>query len=308
MKKFNKVFDQIMKQNGFCLKYVDKILFEKAEQPKCLYKSVKFFDRSLIFEMNDNVYPIPKDVLSFYVGASYEDNFDYVAEYKMSKIVHLTLSSENLDKVKFSIDRLKSVANQNILFVCLHADKEEAWQKNLQKWFKDNEINDILKSMKNKPGASGTYHSGFLIIVNSDFINDLKDAEEVIEHEFIHLFEEIDGANPADVSLNLLELLQNPYEYKTYVVTLMNRLDKMYDRWCTENFEEDLKENRHEFLDRLFTTAADAPSVNDLINEYESLDSSTLMKSNMQFFWSMCHWKTKEFDDFKKKIYEHFNF
>ena len=49
----------------------------------------------------------------------------------------------------------------------------------------------MFSTFNNVHGVQGTDVDGYLIIINSDKLHELKDIEKIVEHEFIHLFEDI---------------------------------------------------------------------------------------------------------------------
>lgn len=303
MKEFEKVYFEIINNTiSIYDNYINNI-------PKCLYESIKLMKKNVIHEMNSNIFPIPKTLLSYYVKEIFESGFYYVNENLMENIIDMTIDSENFDNLQIDIEKLKLTKNKHFLMICLPYN-EKKWIAELAEYFKENEIKKIFNQMKDKNGAFGTYHSGFLIIINSNILKSLKDIEEAVEHEFIHMFESInDNKNDNDdLTYNLVSLLGHPSEFKAYVVNLMNRLDKIYDKYCVkQKLKDDNFENRKIFLDNMFSLAKRSPSPQYLSNQIKiHYDDSKLINDNMTFFWSMLHWETKEFKKFKEDIYDHF--
>lgn len=302
MKKFNNAYKKIINEIKFG--NLQTNLFNLYDHNcKCIYESIIF--KNIINEMNDNVFPIPKQLLSFYVKEVYENGFQYVSEYSMKKVIEDTKNSENFNILKIDMKKLELTKNKSFLFICLPY-KINIWEDELKTWFSNTEIEKVFKDFNNSFGVSGTYHSGFLMIINSDFLQELKDIEEVVEHEFVHMFEGINGEeNEVELSFDLLSIVRKPSEFKTYKINLMNRLDKIYNKYCIKFSINDTKENRKNFLDKMFEGASDLKDINLFINYIKTFDSSYLVESNMYFLWNMIHWKTKEYDQFKKEVYDH---
>lgn len=302
MDNFKKAYLEIL--------HINKPIYKEylLNQPICEYKSIKIKNNHLIFEMNNNVFPIPKDLLSFYVKEVYENGFYYVYENIMSNIINLTKSSDNFDILKIKMNKLELTKNKHFLFICLPY-KENLWIEELKKYFNEEEIKSIFKDFNNERGCYGTYHSGFLIIINANFLKCLKDIEEVTEHEFVHMFEDINGEeNDENLSFDIVSLLGHPSEFKTYTINLMNRLDKIYNKYLIKNkIKDDNKKERKNFLDKMFDLVKNSPSPEYLTMQIEQYyDDSKLVGDDMMFFWNMLHWKTKEYEKFKNDIYDHF--
>ncbi len=301
MNNFEKTYLKIL--------HIDKPIYKEhlLNKPKCEYKSIKIKNNNLIFEMNTKIFPIPKDLLSFYVKEVYENGFYYIYENLMSNIIDLTKSSDNFNILKIKMNKLELTKNKRFLFICLPY-KEELWIKELKNFFNENEIKSIFKDFKNERGCYGTYHSGFLVIINADFLQCLKDIEETVEHELIHMFEDInEEENDENLSFDIISLLGHPSEFKTYTVNLMNRLDKIYDKYCIKHKIKDSEKERKIFLDKIFNLVKKSPSPEYLLMQIEEYyDDSKLVGDNMLFFWNMLHWKTKEYEKFKNDIYDNF--
>jgi hypothetical protein len=146
------------------------------------------------------------------------------------------------------------------------------------------------------------------MIINSDILRELKDIEEVVEHEFIHLFEDINNTKPSRLSINLLKILQDPSEFKTFKVNLLNRLDKLSNKYFVQKSIKDSIENKMKFLNELFLNAEVHENFDDFLNTIKVYDNSKLLESNMYFFWYMVQSKHQEFNHWKSEIYQHFNF
>jgi hypothetical protein len=177
----------------------------------------------------------------------------------------------------------------------------------LKKYFNEETIKSIFKDFNAANGVQGTYTNGYLMIINSDILHELKDIEEVVEHEFIHLFENIDNANPSRLSINLLKILQRPNEFNTFKVNLLNRLDKLFNNYFIQNSINDSNENRKKFLNELFRNADINENFDDFLNTIKEYDNSKLLENNMYFFWYMIQSKPQEFNQWKSEIYQHFN-
>ena len=181
------------------------------------------------------------------------------------------------------------------------------WLNDLKKYFNEDTIKNIFESFNGSNGVQGTYTNGYLMIINSDILHELKDIEEVVEHKFIHLFEDIDNAKPSRLSINLLKILQDPSEFKTFKVNLLNRLDKLSNKYFVQNSIEDSIENNKKFLNELFSNAEVNENFDDFLNTINNYDNSKLLESNMYFFWYMIQSKPQEFNQWKSEIYQHFN-
>ena len=129
----------------------------------------------------------------------------------------------------------------------------------------------------------------------------------LISDEFIHLFEDIDNAKPPRLSINLLKILQNPREFKTFKVNLLNRLDKLSNKYFVQESIEDNIENKKKFLNELFSNAEVNENFDDFLKTIREYDNSKLLESNMYFFWYMVQSKPQEFNQWKSEIYQHFN-
>ena len=303
MNKFDETYFKILHQTKSL--YNDYL----NNKPICLYESIKLIENDIIVEMNNNVFPIPKDLLSFYVKEILENGFYYVFENSMKNVINMINSSDNFNILKINMKKVNQVKHKYFLMICLPY-KKETWQKELKEYFQKNEIDSIFEKMNDKNGAFGTYHSGFLIILKADVLKCLKDIEVAVEHEFILMFEDINGDTyeNSDLSDNIRELLGHPSEFNTYTVNLMNRLDKIYDKYCIKiNLKDDNLKERKEFLDKMFSLVKRSPSPEYLTIQIQNYyDDSILVGDNMIFFWNMLHWKTKEFEKFKQNIYDHF--
>lgn len=100
-------------------------------------------------------------------------------------------------------------------------------------------------------------------------------------------FEDIDNTKPSRLSINLLKILQKPSEFKTFKVNLLNRLDKLSNKYFIQESIEDNIENKRKFLNELFSNAEVNENFDDFLNTIKEYDSSKLLESNMYFFWYM---------------------
>lgn len=112
---------------------------------------------------------------------------------------------------------------------------------------------------------------------------------------------------PSRLSINLLKILQDPSEFKTFKVNLLNRLDKLSNKYFVQKSIEDSIENKKNFLNELFSNAEVNENFDDFLNTIKEYDNSKLLESNMYFFWYMIQSKPQEFNQWKSEIYQHFN-
>lgn len=262
-------------------------------------KLVEF--KNVITEMNSNIYPIPSEVLSHFIKKVFDNGFEYVHNYSMKTIINLIEQSQNIDKIRFDIEKLKLIQNKSLLFICLPYQLN-IWLEELHTYFDNEGIKNMFSTFNNAHGVQGTDINGYLIIINSDKLHELKDIEEIVEHEFIHLFEDIDNAKSEALSFDLLTILQHPSEFKTFKVNLLNRLDKLSNKYLLKNPRSTV----NEFLNELFERAERSKLFDDFFNSIKELDTSNLLEDNMYFFWFMIKAKPKEFLQWKSEIYEHF--
>ena len=272
---------------------------------KVIFENQMINFKNVLTEMNTNVYPIPKEVLSYFVKKIFDNGFIFTCCYSMKLIIELTKKSQNIDLLKFDIKKLKQAKNQSFLFICLPY-KLDIWLNDLKIYFNKDTIKNIFKDFNRSNGVQGRYANGYLMIINSDILHELKDIEEVVEHEFIHLFEDIDNTKPLRLSINLLKILQNPDEFKTFKVNLLNRLDKLSNKYFVQKSIEDNIENKKNFLNELFSDAETNKNFDNFLNIVKEYDNSKLLESNMYFFWYMVQSKPQEFNQWKSEIYQHF--
>jgi hypothetical protein len=121
-----------------------------------------------------------------------------------------------------------------------------------------------------------------------------------------NLFEDIDESKIENLSFNLLTIIQNPSDFKTFKANLLNRLDKIVNKYLFKNSLIDSKEERWKVLDMLFGKVISGNNVDEFIEEIRQYDSSKLLESNLMFFWFMIKLKPNEYYNWKKEIYEHF--
>lgn len=272
---------------------------------KVIFENQMINFKNVLTEMNTNVYPIPKEVLSYFVKKIFDNGFIFTCCYSMKLIIDLTKKSKNIDLLKFDIKKLEQAKNQSFLFICLPY-KLDIWLNDLKIYFNKDTIKNIFKDFNRSNGVQGRYANGYLMIINSDVLHELKDIEEVVEHEFIHLFEDIDNTKPLRLSINLLKILQNPNEFKTFKVNLLNRLDKLSNKYFVQKSIEDNIENKKNFLNELFLDAETNKNFDNFLNIVKEYDNSKLLESNMYFFWYMIQSKPQEFNQWKSEIYQHF--
>ena len=272
---------------------------------KVIFENQMINFKNVLTEMNTNVYPIPKEVLSYFVKKIFDNGFIFTCCYSMKLIIELTKKSQNIDLLKFDIKKLEQAKDQSFLFICLPY-KLNIWLNDLKIYFNEDTIKNIFKDFNGSNGVQGKYANGYLMIINSDVLHELKDIEEVVEHEFIHLFEDIDNTKPLRLSINLLKILQNPDEFKTFKVNLLNRLDKLSNKYFVQKAIEDNIENKKNFLNELFSDAETNKNFDNFLNIVKEYDNSKLLESNMYFFWYMVQSKPQEFNQWKSEIYQHF--
>ena len=294
------------------IKVYNDIVFKKINKPTFEHLKIVFENHCINFkhvisEMNDNVYPIPKEVLSFFVKQIYENGYQFIYCYSMKFVYELTKKSSNLEQVKFNIKNLELAKDKALLFICLPYDLN-VWLTELKKYFNEESIKQMFKNFNNAPGVQGTYVNGYLIIINSDYLTEIKDIEEITEHEFVHLFEDIDKSTQDQLSFKLKQLLQDAAEYKTFKINLLNRLDKIQNKYFIEHSITNTQENRYKFLEKMFELANNIEDEELFIDEIQKYDNSALLESNMLFFFYMVNAKPKEFDQWKNEIYEHFTY
>ena len=272
---------------------------------KVIFENQMINFKNVLTEMNTNVYPIPKEVLSYFVKKIFDNGFIFTCCYSMKLIIELTKKSQNIDLLKFDIKKLEKAKDQSFMFICLPY-KLDIWLNDLKIYFNENTIKNIFKDFNGSNGVQGKYANGYIMIINSDILHELKDIEEVVEHEFIHLFEDIENTKPLRLSINLLKILQNPDEFKTFKVNLLNRLDKLSNKYFVQKSIEDNIENKKNFLNELFSDAETNKNFDNFLNIVKEYDNSKLLESNMYFFWYMVQSKPQEFNQWKSEIYQHF--
>lgn len=273
---------------------------------KVIFENQMINFKNILTEMNTNVYPIPKEVLSYFVKKIFDNGFIFTCCCSMKLIIELTKKSQNIDLLKFNVKKLEKTKDKSFLFICLPY-KLDIWLNDLKKYFNEETIKNIFENFNGSNGVQGTYTNGYLMIINSDILHELKDIEEVVEHELIHLFEDIDNSKQTRLSINLLKILQDPSEFKTFKVNLLNRLDKLSNKYFVQESIEESIENKKKILNELFSNAEINENFDDFLNTIKKYDNSKLLESNMYFFWYMIQSKPQEFNQWKSEIYQHFN-
>lgn len=91
-----------------------------------------------------NEYPIPKDVLTYYVGNIFRNWFSFVEECKINRLIDLSESSNNFKDIKFNVENIKKLRNHWLLFICLPYDLK-IWKNELNKYFDENTIEKYSK-------------------------------------------------------------------------------------------------------------------------------------------------------------------
>lgn len=303
-KKFNEKYDKILSEirithvNGGLFKY----------EPR-FYASESIYLDEIITEMNENVYPIPKELLSFLVKEVFENGFFYVKELPMNIIIEKIKESQNFKKIQFSLEKINKTKNKTLMIVCL-PNNIDIWIKELKKTFSEEEIRKTFALFMNRHGAFGTYHSGFLILLNANSLKELKDVEEVIEHELIHLFETIDNVkHDLDLSFDLETILEHPSEYKTHIVNLLNRLEKVFNKCVIElninnsNFDH----YKEKFVKDIFSIPKFTKKPEEFIDFFKAYDNSPLLEESLYFLWYLVKSNFKELKEVKHKVFEHFS-
>ena len=171
--------------HNIIIKEINKPLFQHLKI-SVENKLVEF--KNVITEMNSNIYPIPSEVLSHFVKKVFDNGFEYVHNYSMKTVINLIEESQNIDKIRFDIEKLKLIQNKSLLFICLPYQLN-IWLEELHTYFNNEEIKNMFSTFNNVHGVQGTDVDGYLIIINSDKLHELKDIEKIVEREFIHLFE-----------------------------------------------------------------------------------------------------------------------
>lgn len=296
-KKFNKIIDDIKLQHKY------QVI---KDIQRCRNEFFNIKKNDLIVEMNTTTFPIPKKLLSELVDLCYKNNWQYANEFVFNYLIDLIEDSENIDLCKINLEKLKQYRTHCLMFICLPYDLN-IWNVKLKRFFSKKQIEKLFKEFDDNPGVSGTYSNGQIIIVNSNYINTLKDAEEIIEHELVHIFEDI-NEDENIMSQTMQQILMSDGEINTYIINLINSLFALYDHKQTIFTNEiDSKESKKKFLDNMFKNASMTPSVEEFYNIYKKYENSKLLYQNLWFFWNMCRWQSDEFDDFKQKLYKEFN-
>lgn len=288
----------------------DKVALRTLHAPfkpmqRCKIEYARFKQKDLLLEYNQSIYPVSKNLLSMLIGQAKSHGWRYVHEFGFGYIADLIKSSENLSKCKFDIKKIEEYRSYRLLFICLPY-KIDIWKEQLSKYFDEKTVLSLFRSFGNAVGVSGTYSNGQLVIVNSGRISSQKDAEEIVEHELIHMLEYLDETENA-MSKSMEQILASPNEVKAYAVNLVNSLEAAYDHiTASRDGFKDSPEMRKEFLDKLFLDADVSESEDDLYGQYSYAGCSSLLRENLWFLWRMSRWRPDEFLEFKRKIYEEF--
>lgn len=270
---------------------------------RCKIEYAKLRQKDLLLEYNQSICPVPKNLLSMLISQAKSHSWRYVHEFGFGYIADLIKSSENLSKFKFDIKKIEGYRSYRLLFICLPY-KLDIWKEELSKYFDEQIVLSLFRSFGNAVGVSGTYSNGQLVIVNSDRISAQKDAEEIVEHELIHMLEYLDEAENG-MSKSMEQILSSPNEVKTYAVNLVNSLEAAYDHaTASRDGFIDSPEIRKEFLDKLFLDADASESEDELYSQYAGC--SSLLRENLWFLWRMNRWRPDEFPEFKRTLYSEF--
>lgn len=272
---------------------------------KCYNEWFILRKNDILNEMNTKVFPVPKKLLNELIELCYRNDWNYAYEFPFISIYNWMKESKNIEECFIDWKKMDDYRTYSLMFICLPYDLK-TWKDELGRYFKEDALTSLFESFDNQNGASGTYSNGQIIIVNSDKIDSLKDCEEIIEHELIHMIEDINGSENT-MTPSMKWILDSPNELKTYIVNLINSLFALYDHKQTMFTDEiDTEKSKREFLDDIFKSAEDIKIFEDFYNSYEKYINSRLMKNNLMFLWQLVQWKPDEFLDIKTKIYREF--
>jgi hypothetical protein len=214
--------------------------------------------------------------------------------------------SENIEKCSIDWKKMEDYRTYSLLLVCLPYDLK-TWKEKLRRYFNEETVESLFKSFSNQNGASRTYSNGQIIIVNSDMIDSSKDCEEILEHELIHMIEDINGAENT-MSPSMRWILDSSNELKTYAVNLINSLLVLYDHKQTMFISDpDTSESRRRFLDEMLASAENSKTFEDFYSQYEEYANSKLIKNNLMFLWELFQWKPDELSKTVEDIYKEFS-
>jgi len=271
---------------------------------RCKHEQFKLRDENLLIEMNSHVFPVPKELLSFLVSKCYRSEWVLAEEYPFTKIIELMKKSENISKCQIDWKKLEAIQMQELLLICLPNDVE-VWKERLRDIFSEEDACSLFKVIDGKKGASGTYSRGEMIILNSDFIDSLKDCEEILEHELIHMLKFI-NEEEQDCSPMMEHILSSTSETETWTVNLVNALFTLYDhKMAMFSDEEDTLETRKKFLDEVVETAK-SMSFELLCYHWKKYKTSKLLEDNLLFLWRILRWEPPELPEIMRKLYSEF--
>lgn len=299
MSKFDEAFEKVW----FKLRPLHR---QSCSSRRCLNEHLALRKNSIIGEMNTEVFPVPKKLLSELIEACKKNDWRYAYEYPFITIYNWMKESENIEKCSIDWKKMDDYRTYSLLLICL-PHHLKTWKEKLKSYFNEETIESLFKSFNGQNGASGTYSNGQIIIVNSDMIDSPKDCEEILEHELIHMIEDIDGAENT-MSPSMKWILDSPNELKTYTVNLINSLLALYDHKQTMfTSDPDTPESRRRFLDDLLASAGSSKIFEDFYSQYEEYASSKLMKNNLMFLWQLVQWKPDELSKIVEDIYKEFS-
>jgi len=99
-----------------------------------------------------DIYPIPKDILSYFIDQIYKNGFWFVKSLNMSFLIDLAIFSNNIKKVKFSLEKFFATENKEFLLICL-SYKLNIWKSELANIFEEKYIVDLFERFKNSRGS-----------------------------------------------------------------------------------------------------------------------------------------------------------
>lgn len=299
MSKFGKGFEEVW----FKLRPLHRQL---CSSRRCFNEHFILRKNSIIVEMNTEVISVPKKLLSELIEACRKNDWQYAYEYPFISIYKWMKESENIEKCSIDWKKMDDYRTYSLLLVCLPYDLK-IWKDKLRKYFNEETIESLFKSFNGQNGASGTYSNGQIIIVNSDMVDSSKDCEEILEHELIHMIEDINGAENT-MSPSMKWILDSPNALKIYSVNFINSLLAMYDHKQTMfTSDPDTPESRRRFLDDLLASAESSNTFEDFYSQYEEYAFSRLMKSNLMFLWNLDQWRPDELSKIVEDIYKEFS-
>lgn len=273
---------------------------------RCRHEWFEFLQQdSLLLEMNSEVFPVPKELLRNLVKDCYENDWKYAYEYAFPRLLRLMKKSSNIDVCDIDWGKMEENEGCFLMLICLPYETN-VWKNNLKDFFTGSDIEKLFSIFNGQTGAYGTYSNGHMIILNSDKISTLKECEEVLEHELIHMIEAINGTSHS-CSPMMLHILGSTSETKTWIVNLVNALFGLYDHMQTmTSYELDSVDARKKFLDTMFKDAAEAKTPDELWRKYEDFSTSSLLEGNLLFLWRLVQWEPDELQEIIKKIYDEF--